>query len=167
MRLRLTKAPLILKMSPIMKAVQNFLKSLTVLAALFGLAACSSQDKLVVHTASGEVSFIVDIADNDETRAKGLMFVQSLADDRGMLFDFKETRIVSFWMRNTFIPLDMIFIAEDGEIKYIHANARPHDETGISPDMPVRFVLEIAGGRAAELGLEVGDKVSHRIISGS
>ena len=147
--------------------VQILLKSLSVFAVLFGLAACSSQESLVLHTKSGDAKIFVDIADNDASRAKGLMFVQSLADDKGMLFDFKETRIVSFWMRNTFIPLDMIFIANDGEIKYIHANARPHDETGISPDVPVRFVLEIAGGRAAELGLEVGDKVSHSLISGN
>lgn len=150
---------------PHTNAVQILLRISAVFVVLFALAACSAQDKVVLHTASGEVSISVDIADTNESRAKGLMFVQSLADDKGMLFDFKETREVSFWMRNTFIPLDMIFIAADGEILNIHANARPHDETGISSQFPVRFVLEIPGGRAAEMGLEVGDKVSHPIIS--
>ena len=126
--------------------------------------ACSSSEKLVLHTKTGDIAISVDVADTNQSRARGLMFVQSLADDKGMLFDFQQTREVSFWMRNTFIPLDMIFIAADGEIKHIHPNARPHDETGISSQFPVRFVLEIGGGRAAEMGLEIGDSISHPLV---
>ena len=145
----------------ILKIISRFL---IVLATLFGVSACSGQDNLVLHTASGDVNIKVELANTNETRARGLMFVQSLADDKGMLFDFNQTRKVSFWMRNTFIPLDMIFIDENGVIKHIYANARPHDETGISSQFPVRYVLEIAGGRAAAIGLEIGDKISHSSI---
>lgn len=146
----------------LLKIISRFL---ILLAALFAVSACSGQDNLVLHTATGDVNIKIELANTNETRARGLMFVQSLADDKGMLFDFNQTREVSFWMRNTFIPLDMIFIDENGEIKHIHANARPHDETGISSQFPVRYVLEIAGGRASAIGLEIGDKVSHSSIN--
>jgi uncharacterized membrane protein (UPF0127 family) len=89
------------------------------------------------------------------------MFVQELADDAGMLFDFKEEREVSFWMRNTFIPLDMIFVGSDGVVKNIHVNAIPHDVTGIPSKAPVQFVLEIPGGRSVEIGLKAGDTMDH------
>jgi uncharacterized membrane protein (UPF0127 family) len=78
-----------------------------------------------------------------------------------MLFDFKGSEQVSFWMMNTFIPLDMIFIRADGTIANIHVNAVPHDTTGIPSEGPVQFVLEIPGGRSVELGIAAGDKVEH------
>lgn len=134
------------------------------LSFLLVVSACSGEDKVILHTSAGKVAFSIDLADTPTSRAKGLMFVQNLPDDKGMLFDFAEEREVSFWMRNTFISLDMIFVASDGTIKHIHANARPHDQTGISSQYPVRFVLEIAGGRAAAIGLEVGDKMSHPLV---
>ncbi|HEY9011817.1 MAG TPA: DUF192 domain-containing protein [Devosia sp.] len=135
-----------------------------VLATLIGLAplaACSSDGRLVVHTASGDHAFNVEVVDTPETRAKGLMFRQSLAPDAGMLFDFGREQQTAFWMQNTFIPLDMIFIAADGEVKTIHVNAVPHDTTSIPSGVPVRFVLEIPGGRAKEIGLEPGDRIEH------
>lgn len=125
------------------------------------LAACSDEGKLVLHSSTGDYTFNVEVVDTNETRAKGLMFVQELADDAGMLFDFKQEREVSFWMRNTFIPLDMVFIGADGVVKNIHVNARPHDVTGIPSDGPVQFVLEIPGGRSVEIGLQPGDTVEH------
>ncbi|UYO00027.1 MAG: DUF192 domain-containing protein [Devosia sp.] len=125
------------------------------------LAACSDDGQLTLHTQAGDHAISVEVVDTPETRAKGLMYVQELAPDAGMLFDFKEERLVSFWMRNTFIPLDMIFIAADGTVRNIHVNARPHDDTSIPSGAPVQFVLEIPGGRSEELGLEVGDTVSH------
>ena len=128
------------------------------------LAACSDEGKLVLHTATGDYTFNVEVVDTPEGRAKGLMFVQELADDAGMLFDFKEEREVSFWMRNTFIPLDMIFIGSDGVVKTIHVNARPHDVTSIPSEVPVQFVLEIPGGRSAEIGLEAGDTMDHPLV---
>ena len=129
------------------------------------LAACSDDSRAVLRTASGDYAFSVEIADDDAERSKGLMFRQSLASDRGMLFDFKTERQASFWMRNTFIPLDMIFIAADGTVKTIHANARPQDPTPIPSNAPVRFVLEIVGGRAAEIGLKPGDRLEHDLVA--
>lgn len=128
------------------------------------LAACSDESKLILHTGEASHTFTVELVDTPETRAQGLMYRQELADDAGMLFDFLEERQVSFWMRNTYIPLDMIFIGADGEVKTIHVNARPHDPTSIPSQVPVQFVLEIPGGRSVELGLEPGDRVEHARI---
>ena len=85
------------------------------------------------------------------------MFRTSLAPDAGMLFDYHQEQQAAFWMQNTLIPLDMIFIAADGTVKTIHVNARPMDPTSIPSEVPVRFVVEIAGGRSQEIGLKVGD----------
>ncbi|MEO6394835.1 MAG: DUF192 domain-containing protein [Devosia sp.] len=142
------------------------------LALLFlmapAIAACSADNRAVLHTAKGDFGFTVEIADTNETRSKGLMFRQSLAADAGMLFDYHEEQQASFWMQNTFIPLDMVFIAADGTVKTIHVNARPQDTTSIPSGVPVRFVLEIAGGRSLEIGLKPGDRLEHpRVANGS
>ncbi|MGV3573705.1 MAG: DUF192 domain-containing protein [Devosia sp.] len=125
------------------------------------LAACSDESKLTISSAGGDNTFNVEIVDTPESRAQGLMYRQELAPDAGMLFDFLGEQQVSFWMRNTFIPLDMLFITADGVVKNIQVNARPHDPTGIPSDGPVQFVLEIPGGRSVELGIEAGDTVTH------
>ena len=125
------------------------------------LAACSSDDRLVIHTATGDYAFNVEVVDTPATRAQGLMFRQSLAKDAGMLFDFKQEQQTAFWMQNTFIPLDMIFISPGGEVKTIHVNAIPHDTTSIPSQVPVQFVLEIPGGRSVEIGLKPGDRIDH------
>ena len=129
------------------------------------LAACSDETRLVVQSENGDHAFAVEVVDTPETRAQGLMYRQELADDAGMLFDFLEERPVSFWMRNTYIPLDMLFIEADGTILNIHVNARPHDTTSIPSDGPVQFVLEIPGGRSDELGIAAGDTVAHPRIT--
>lgn len=134
---------------------------IAVLAVAAPLAACSDEGNLVLHTATGDYSFNVEVVDTPETRAEGLMFRQELADDAGMLFDFQQEREVSFWMRNTFIPLDMIFVGSDGVVKTIHVNARPQDPTSIPSQVPVQFVLEIPGGRSEEIGLKPGDIMEH------
>ena len=126
------------------------------------LAACGQgEDRLVLHTASGAHVFTVEVVDTPETRSQGLMFRQELAPDAGMLFDYRREQPASFWMRNTFIPLDMIFIGADGVVKSIHVNARPHDVTPITSSVPVQFVLEIPGGRSVEIGLKPGDRMEH------
>ncbi len=126
------------------------------------LAACGADDsRAVLHTAKGDFPFTVEIADTEAAREKGLMFRQSLAPDAGMLFDYHSEQQTAFWMQNTFIPLDMIFIAADGTVKTIHVNARPMDTTGIPSEVPVQFVLEIAGGRSVEIGLKPGDHMEH------
>ena len=129
-------------------------------AVLLAPIAAFAED-LTLHTATGDYTFGVDVVDTPESRAQGLMFVTELADDAGMLFDFKEEREVSFWMRNTFIPLDMIFVGADGVVKTIHVNARPQDPTSIPSEVPVQFVLEIPGGVAASIGLQPGDTMIH------
>jgi uncharacterized membrane protein (UPF0127 family) len=129
--------------------------------AMTPLTACSDETHAVLHTAKGDFTFHVEIADDDAERAKGLMFRQELADDAGMLFDFGQERETAFWMQNTFIPLDMVFISAAGVVKTIHANARPMDTTSIPSGAPVRFVLEIPAGRAEEIGLAIGDKLEN------
>ncbi len=125
------------------------------------VAVFGADDQLLIRTATGEHSFTVEVVDTPQGRAQGLMFRQELADDAGMLFDFKESRPVSFWMQNTFIPLDMIFISAEGRVESFHVNARPMDPTSIPSGVPVQFVLEIPGGRSEEIGLAVGDQVEH------
>jgi uncharacterized membrane protein (UPF0127 family) len=124
-------------------------------------AACSADNRGVLHTAKGDFAFNLEIADTEAQREKGLMFRTSLAPDAGMLFDYHKEQEASFWMQNTLIPLDMVFIAADGTVKTIHVNARPLDTTPIPSEVPIRFVLEIAGGRSQEIGLKVGDKFEH------
>jgi hypothetical protein len=141
--------------------------AIAIAAVAVPLAACSDEGKLVLHSSTGEHSFNVEVVDTPETRAEGLMFRQELADDAGMLFDFKEERQVSFWMRNTFIPLDMIFVGADGVVKTIHVNARPQDPTSIPSQVPVQFVLEIPGGRSVEIGLQPGDTMEHPLVGDS
>lgn len=126
------------------------------------LAACSNaENRLVLHTAKGDFAFTVEIADDNAERAQGLMFRDHLAADAGMLFDYGQEQLASFWMQNTLIPLDMIFIGADGTVKTIHVNARPLDTTSIPSEVPIRFVLEIPGGRSTEIGLAVGDKMDY------
>lgn len=139
----------------------------TIALALLALPspAFADESRLVLHTATGEYSFNVQVVDTPESRAQGLMFVTELADDAGMLFDFKEERPVSFWMRNTFIPLDMIFVGTDGLVRNVHVNARPHDVTSIPSEGPVQYVLEIPGGRSVEIGLAAGDRMEHDRIA--
>jgi hypothetical protein len=123
------------------------------------LAACSDDSHAILHTRTGTYDFNIEVVDTDAGRERGLMFRQSLAPDAGMLFDFLTEQPVEFWMVNTFIPLDMVFIAADGTVKTVHANARPQDPTPIPSGVPVQFVLEIPGGRAAEIGLAPGDRM--------
>ncbi len=122
------------------------------------------QSDLVIVTGKGPQHFTVELADNDASRARGMMFRTSMAPDAGMLFDFKQEQMASFWMRNTLIPLDMLFIKADGTILNLHQRAIPRDETGISSAGPVRAVLELNGGTVSRLGIKPGDKVRHAIF---
>lgn len=129
------------------------------------LAACSGgEPKAVLHTAKGDFAFNVEIADTPASQQRGLMFRDSLAPDAGMLFVFPKEEQHSFWMQNTFIPLDIIFVDASGAVRTIQANARPKDTTAIPSVVPVQFVFEIAGGRAAEIGLTEGDLLTHPLI---
>jgi uncharacterized membrane protein (UPF0127 family) len=146
------------------------------IAIAVALAACTSQ-AAVVHTpvgqpqrglervpltitsATGVHRFNVDVAKTGHQQELGLMFVKHLAPNRGMIFPFSPPQEVSFWMENTLIPLDIVFIRQDHTIARI-TKARPLDETLLPSGEPIVAVLEIAGGRAAQLGIAPGDKVS-------
>ena len=122
------------------------------------------KSSLVVVTASREIKFDIELALNEAERARGLMFREKLGPYDGMLFDFHQEAPVSFWMKNTLIPLDMVFIAADGTIRHIHANAVPLSTDTVPSQFPVRAVLEINGGSAKLLGIKPGDKVRHPIF---
>lgn len=119
-------------------------------------------ESLEIVTQAGRHRFKVEIADDDAERNRGLMHRRSLAPDRGMLFIFPNERPVAFWMRNTLIPLDMIFVRKDGTIRSIAHQTTPLDETPVPSGGPVLAVLEIAGGRARQLGVLPGDRIVHR-----
>lgn len=151
-----------------MKTLLKALHGALLAFLLLTLTACAADDRLVIKSKTGDRAFTVEVVDTNESRAKGLMLREKLAPDAGMLFDFKDTREVSFWMSNTLIPLDMLFITADGQVTNIHANARPLDLTSIPSNGPVMFVLEIPGGRSKELGIVAGDRVVHdRIKNGA
>jgi uncharacterized membrane protein (UPF0127 family) len=154
-----------------------------VLAALAALAACSpmaadagSQSTaaatparhpasglevipLTVTTPKGRHAFRVEVARSEVEQAKGLMFRTAMGPDEGMLFPRTPPDIASFWMRNTVIPLDIVFVGLDHRIVNIAANAVPYDETPLSAKGTTLAVLELTGGRAAQLGIGPGDKV--------
>jgi uncharacterized membrane protein (UPF0127 family) len=119
-----------------------------------------------ITTKSGVQVFSVEIADTEAAREKGLMFRKSLPPGQGMLFDFHREAPVGFWMKNTYIPLDMIFIRANGRIANIAENAKPLSEAVIPSDGPVLAVLEVAGGTARKLGIVPGDRVSNPIFHG-
>ena len=116
---------------------------------------------LTVTTEEGVAHpFQVEIADSPDERARGLMFRMELAEDRGMLFLFPRRERIAMWMRNTEIPLDMLFISDDGRVTQIHERAVPHSEAVISSRRRVRYVLELPGGTADRLGLAPGALVT-------
>lgn len=121
---------------------------------------------LSIAAARGTARFMVEMADTEQKREFGLMCRKALAADRGMLFDFGgPAPDVAFWMRNTLIGLDIIYIRPDGTILSIARQARPLDESPIPAGGTIRAVLEIPAGRAAQLGLQPGDRVRHRIFA--
>jgi uncharacterized membrane protein (UPF0127 family) len=122
------------------------------------------RSSLMIVAGGRDLKFEVDLATNDAERSRGLMFRKELGAYEGMLFDFYQEMQVSFWMKNTLIPLDMVFIAANGTVKHVHANAVPLSTDAISSLYPVRAVLEINGGSARLLGIKPGDKVKHAIF---
>ena len=147
-------------MSAIIARLSTTLALLLVLGALVAKpAGAAALEPLELITASGAHMFQVEIAKDDETRALGLMNRMYMAPDRGMLFEFDRDEPVTFWMKNTYIPLDMIFISPAGAVTNIVANAEPLSERIIPSGPPCIAVLELNGGVAASIGLKVGDKV--------
>jgi len=130
------------------------------------VAQAAGKATIEIVSGNGVHAFNVELATNDAERSRGLMFVKSLPEGQGMLFDFKRDQPVSFWMHNTYIPLDMIFIAGNGRIMHIAENAKPMSDDLIPSQFPVRAVLEVIGGTAEKLGLKTGDRVTGSIFSG-
>jgi uncharacterized membrane protein (UPF0127 family) len=140
------------------------------LAAMFFCAsACAAplpRSTVGIATKHGFALFHVEVANDRASQEKGLMYRRHMAPDAGMLFDFHEPEYVTFWMKNTLLPLDMIFIRPDGTIASIAANAEPRSLKLIKSPEAVRAVLEINGGRAAALGIEPGARVKSAIFPG-
>jgi uncharacterized membrane protein (UPF0127 family) len=130
--------------------------------AMFGIGAAPitlPHSIVVVDTPRGPVKLDVEVAADDASRLRGLMYRKSLDANAGMLFDFYDDRFRDFWMKNTYLPLDMIFIRADGMVSSIAANATPLSERVISSQEPVRAVLELNAGRAAALDIRPGERV--------
>jgi len=162
--------PLPLAMSPRKAVAMRALRLTTLL--LFGLlvaggpARPASLQTLEIASKTGVHVFSVEVVDNDADRAKGLMFRKELPEGKGMLFDFHSDQNVSFWMENTYIPLDMLFIRGDGRILSIAENTEPLSTRIIPSGGPVRLVLEVIAGTARKLGLAPGDKVASPLLNG-
>ena len=146
------------------------------LAAALAAGACAAQDAeapapeacregvIDLRGDWGQARFRVEVADSAEEQARGLMFVEAMPRGEGMLFAYDAPRAVAFWMRNTLIPLDMLFLSPEGVVTRIHEEAVPGDETPIPGGDDVQFVLEINGGLASALGIEEGSQARHPLI---
>lgn len=120
-------------------------------------------DSLVAEASTGNRSFSIEIANDPDERARGLMFRQSMPDDRGMLFVFDASARRSFWMQNTPMPLDLLFIGEDGKVRAIE-QGEPLSTAGIAPPVEAQFVLELKAGTAQKSGIGIGDRLRHPLI---
>jgi len=120
---------------------------------------------LAIETRTGVQRFVVEIADEQEEREVGLMFREDLPQDQGMLFDFGTDRMVSMWMRNTPLSLDMVFINRAGTVVRVAQNTTPFSANIISSGEPVRYVLELNAGVASGNGIRSGDKVMHPLVT--
>jgi uncharacterized protein len=165
-------------------SVLKFLRRAILLPAIIALSACSTQAApdaastsaaqspavhpesglkvidLGVTTSAGPRNFRVEVAATAQEQQRGLMFRTEMGPDEGMIFPLAQVRMASFWMRNTVIPLDIIFIGPDNRIINIAANTVPYSESPVPSEAPAKAVLELNGGRAAELGIAPGDLVT-------
>lgn len=145
----------------------------TLLFLLLGVAPALAQDDvtfdrstLKIETAEGVHSFDVELAVNDDQRARGLMFRNEMAPDAGMLFIYRRDRVLTMWMANTYLPLDMLFIGSDGRIVRIAENTIPLSRSTISSRNRARAVLELNAGTTRRLGIKAGDRVVYDGLTG-
>jgi len=122
------------------------------------------EQPLSIETADGTISLTVELADETEEIRIGLMNRESMPEDQGMLFDFGQPREANMWMKNTIIPLDMLFMDSDGTVLAIARDAEPKSERRINPGFPVKGVLELNAGASERLGIAPGDIVIHPIF---
>jgi uncharacterized protein len=153
-----------------MRRVLFLLAVLPVLSLLtvgpVGRLAAVELQPLEIASKRGVHVFAVEMAVTPDEQAKGLMFRRQLPEGQGMLFDFKVEQPISFWMKNTYISLDIIFIRGDGQILRIAENTEPLSERLVHSGGAVRAVLEVIAGTARKLGIAPGDRVAHPIFSG-
>jgi uncharacterized protein len=135
-----------------------------ILALVPGAVLGCSDDRVDLRWDGGKASFSVEVADDPDERAQGLMFRDRMAMSAGMLFVYESPRRASFWMKNTLIPLDMVFADPTGKVTHVHANAVPGDLTSIDGGEGVQFILEINGGLAKRLGIVEGAELRHPVI---
>jgi uncharacterized membrane protein (UPF0127 family) len=148
----------------LMRAFSIAVLALFAVLVAVGPASRAAPQTLEIASKTGVHAFVIEIADNADARARGLMFRKELPEGQGMLFDFKREQDVSFWMENTYIPLDMIFIRGDGRILRIAENTEPLSQRTIPSGGPVLAVLEVIGGTSRKLGIEPGDRVAFPIF---
>jgi hypothetical protein len=143
------------------------------IASLF-LASCTTMDgsrsslpteMISIETPQGAHAFHVEIAADRPSQERGLMYRREMAPDAGMLFDLHQSEQISFWMKNTYLPLDMVFIRADGTVSSVEPNAIPFSTASIPSQEPVRAVLELNGGRASEVGIRPGARVHAAIFT--
>ncbi len=137
--------------------------ALGLVSAMPGMAECLPE-RAELRWPGGGARFNVEIADTAEERARGLMFRETMPVGAGMLFVYDRPQRVAFWMKNTLIPLDMLFLDEEGRVRRIARDARPGDETQIPGGDGIRLVLEINGGLAARLGIPEGATLMHPAV---
>jgi len=148
-----------------MRALRSFVFVLVGVVTFVAPVWPAGKQTVEIASKSGVHVFSVEIADNDAERARGLMYRKELPEGQGMLFDFHREQEVSFWMQNTYIPLDMVFIRADGRILRIAENTEPLSTKLIPSGGPVRAVLEVIGGTTRKLGIAPGDRVASPIFN--
>lgn len=139
----------------------NFFKFFFITVLLVSSKATARESQLSI---SNKLSLNIKIADNDSARMKGLMFVKNLPENEGMLFIMEDEAQVNMWMKNTYIPLDMIFVNSNKEIVSMAENTKPLSTEIISSKNKVKYVLEINGGLAKKSGLKIGDKINYQEV---
>jgi uncharacterized protein len=140
------------------------LLAVALIASTADVAKAAELQTLEIASKTGVHVFQVEMAVTPEEKEHGLMFRRELPEGQGMLFDFQFDQNVAFWMKNTYIPLDMLFIRADGRILRIAENTEPMSERNIPSGGPVRAVLEVIGGTAKKLGIAAGDRVGGSIF---
>src|ERR1700736_3879622 len=154
--------------NPVWRSIRGWLTAVVVVASLAfanGAARAASFQPLEIVTQSGVQVFSVEMATTEEEKTTGLMYRKELAGGRGMLFDFSPEQQVSMWMKNTYIPLDMIFIKADGRIWRIAENTEPLSTRIIPSGGLAKGVLEVIGGTARKYGIQPGDRVAHPLFA--
>ena len=148
------------RLSPLFACVALIAACASTLARTPALFPSLEQAQVQVTTATGVHEFVVWIAADDRTRERGLMYVRELPPDRGMLFVFEQPQALAFWMKDTYLSLDLIFIDPAGRVLNIAANARPHSLDPIRSEGDAIAVLEVLAGTARTIGLERGDRLN-------